>query len=267
MATPGGERVFAYLPFTALYLIPFYLLGDVRLGFLAADAVIGFSIYKLGGRWSTLSSLVFLLMPFTIIFSTLYVNNSLVSMAFLSLFLLFEKLGNRLSAAIALGVSLASIQLAWLLFPFLAYYMFRDRRVRDLAVSVIVPVAIMLPFAIWSFSDFISDIILFQFARPTLNFITTTGPLGYSINPSLNGFLLLFTNSTLPFFVRLGAMVILLPVFLMRARSLSDILLRGGLFTLISVFVLPNNFFWAYAELPFLVFLALFSVDSSSPRP
>ncbi len=267
LVSPGAERVFAYLPFTAIYLIPFYLLGDVRLGFLVADVVIGFCLYMLGGRWSTLSSLVFLLTPFSIIFSTLYINNSLVSMAFLSLFLLFEKRGKRLSAALAMGVSLASIQLMWILFPFLAYYLVRSGRVRDLAVGILVPVAIVLPFAIWSLPDFISDTIVFQFARPTLDLINPTGPLGYSINPSLNGFLLAFANSTLPFLVRLGAMVILLPLFLRRARSMSDVLLRGGLFTLISVFVLPNNFFWVYTELPFLVLLARFSVESSLRRP
>ncbi len=267
LATPGAERVFAYLPFTAIYLIPFYLLGDVRLGFLVADAVIGLSLYALCGRWSALSSLVFLLMPFSILFSTLYLNNSLVSMAFLSLFLLLEKRGNQLSAAIALGLSFASIQLAWILFPFLGYYLLRSARGRDFAVSILVPVAIMLPFAILSFPDFISDTIVFQFARPPLDFITTAGPFGYALNLSLNGLLLAFANSTLPSFARLGAMFILLPVFLFRARSLNDLLLRGGLFTLISVFVLPNNFFWAYTELPFLVFLAFFSVDSSLRRP
>jgi hypothetical protein len=263
LATPGAERVFAYLPFTAIYLIPFYLLGDIRFGFLVADAIIGFSLYSLGGRWSSLSSLVFLLMPFTLIFSTFYLNNSLISMAFLSLFFLFEKRGNRVGTATALGVSLASIQLAWLLFPFLAYYLVRSGRAKDLALSILVPAAIILPFAIWSFSDFFSSTIAFEFGRPTLNLVTATGPLGLTLNLSLNGFLQTFTNSTLPSLARVGTMVILLPVLLLRTRNLHQVLFNGGLFTVISVFVLPNNFFWAYTELPFLLFLALFSLDSS----
>ena len=35
LVTPGAANVFAYLPFTALYLVPFRLLGDVRFGFSA----------------------------------------------------------------------------------------------------------------------------------------------------------------------------------------------------------------------------------------
>jgi hypothetical protein len=267
LETPGAERVFAYLPFTAIYQIPFYLLGDIRLGFLVANAIIGLSLYMLGGKRSTLASLIFLLNPVTMIFSTIYLDNSLVSIAFLALFLAFDRWGNRFSAGVALGLSLASIQLAWILFPFLAYYLVRRGQTKVLAVSLLVFAAVLLPFAVWSFPDFISDTIFFQFSRPTLGVVTQTGPLGYSLNLSLNGFLQTLANFTLPSFVRVGAIAILLPFLMRRSKTLNDVLLRGGIFTLISIFVLPNNFFWVYTELPFVVFLAYISINSHTSTP
>ncbi len=266
LLTPGAEKVFAYLPFTAIYLVPFYALGDVRLGFLAADLIVGIALYKLGGRWSPLSSLSFLLLPSTIIFSTVYINNSLVSMAFLALFTLFEKQGNRLASSVSLGISLASIQLVWVMFPLLAYYFLRNGRARDLVLSLSVTAIITLPFALWSFPDLIRETFLFQFARPTLTFLTQTGPLGFNLNPSLSGILVTLTGIVLPFYVKIGAMLIVLPFLIRKARDLRGLLSFGGIYLLISVFVLPNNFFWDYTELPFLVLLAHLSL-SSVPNP
>jgi len=53
LMTKGGETVFAYLPFVTIFSIPFYLLGDIRYGFIVCDLIIGYVIYKINGKTVT----------------------------------------------------------------------------------------------------------------------------------------------------------------------------------------------------------------------
>ncbi|MDA4118893.1 MAG: hypothetical protein OK455_11200, partial [Thaumarchaeota archaeon] len=77
LATPGAQDVFAYLPFTAIYFVPFYLLGDVRFGAIAADVIIGLCLFQFQKRWSMVAAAIFLLIPF----STYYMNDALPAVA------------------------------------------------------------------------------------------------------------------------------------------------------------------------------------------
>lgn len=66
LITKGSESVFAYLPFVPIFSILFYLLGDIRYGFILCDILIGYTIYRINKKmgsqkqqqplWSTFSS-------------------------------------------------------------------------------------------------------------------------------------------------------------------------------------------------------------------
>lgn len=259
LATPGAENTFAYLPFTTLYLLPFYFTGDIRVGFIVADILIGVILYALGGGRNG-TSLFYWFVPFTVIFSTIYLNNSLISLLFISIFVIFENSERRFLGALSFGIALSAIQFAWLLLPFVLYYYLRARRWKEPTIAVLVALALILPFFVAAPADFYNDVINFQFTRLTLDLFTRTGPLGYNLNLSLNGFLTTFAMLTLPQAVRLLICVALLPVFLFRMQNLERLLLRATGYTLLALFVLPNDFFWAYTELPFLLFLGYASL-------
>ncbi len=257
--TPGAANTFAYLPFTALYLVPFYFTGDIRVGFIVADILIGVVLYSLsGGRNGTL--LLYWFVPFTVVFSTIYLNNSLISLLFISLFVIFEHSERRFLGALSFGIALSAVQFAWLLLPFVLYYYLRAWRWKESAIAVLVALALILPFFVAGPAEFYSDVINFQFTRLTIDLITRTGPLGYNINPSLNGFLITFSRVTLPQTVRLLISAALLPVFLFRVQNLEGLLIRTTGYTLLVLFILPNDFFWAYTELPSLLFLGYASL-------
>jgi uncharacterized membrane protein len=259
LETPGAESVFPYLPFTALYLVPFYFTGDIRVGFIAADVLIGVVLYRLSSEAKT-TSLIYWFIPFTVIFSTVYVNNSLISLPFIALFVLLEKLGRRFLGALSFGLALSATQFAWLLLPFILYNYLRDWRWKESALAVLVALVVILPFFIAGPANFYNDIIAFQFTRQTLSLVTTAGPLGYNVNLSLNGLLLTFLNFTLPGAVRLLLSAALLPLFALRAKNLERFLIHTSGYLFLAVFILPNDFFWAYTELPFFLFLAYLSL-------
>jgi len=263
LVTPGAANVFAYLPFTALYLVPFRLLGDVRLGFVLADLVIALTLYMSTEKRRMAIAEVYLFTPFVVVFSTIYINNAIVSMVFLALFFYFERKGGRLLAPVCLGLSLASNQVAWLILPVILYYQSRERRFKDITIELATAFLVMLPFALLDFNSFFYETITFQFSRPVLEVITITGPIDLSLgallninlNLSLNGFLLTLSGFTLPLWSRAGAIAVLLPFVLKRVKDLSSMARASGVFLLVSLFVLPSDFFLPYLELPFFIFL------------
>ncbi len=254
LGTVGAENTFAYLPLTVLFLVPFYLMGDIRIGFMVADIAIGITIYALG-RGGVRPLLIYWFVPFTVIFSTVYLNNSLIALLFISLFVKLEQSERRSLGAISFGFALSAIQFAWLLFPFVLCYYLRTWRWKESVISTLLALAIIAPFALFGPADFYNNVIGFQFARPTLDLFANVGPLGYNVNPTLNGFLTTLAGVTLPASVRLFASGALLPFFLWRMRDLKGFLIRATGYVLLVMFILPNDFFWSYAELPFVLFL------------
>jgi hypothetical protein len=265
LTTPGAANVFTYLPFTALFFVPFYLAGDVRLGLIFADAVIGLSLAWASYKRSVLAPSVYLLFPFTIILSTVFLNNTVVSILFISLFFALERRGKPLLAASCFGIALASIQFSWFIFPFVAYYYLRDRRWKEPLVIVAVAATIIAPYLLANPSAFIFDTISFQFVRPTVAVVSYLGPLGYYVNLALNAFLLSAFQFSLPLYARVGAVLTLLPVFLYKAKGSRRLAFYSAVYFLLSVFVLSNDFFISYTELP-LVLLLFYSATSKGRR-
>jgi len=150
LATPGASGVFAYLPSTLLYLVPFYLMGDIRLGFVLADVVVGLLLSMQGGRWSLLAAAVYLMIPFTVVLSTIYLNNLLVAALFFSIFAALERRGRTTAGSVSLGFAMAASQLAWLVLPFAAYWYVRSGRRTSLLVMTLAAAVLVVPFLVWS---------------------------------------------------------------------------------------------------------------------
>jgi hypothetical protein len=256
LATPGAAHIFAYLPFTVIYLVPFYLMGDVRFGLVVADVLIGYCIYSIGGRWRTVASAVFLFAPFSILLSTVYVNNLLIGALFVSLFFVLEKRSGGRAGAFSLGIALATSLLIWLVFPFVAYRYIRTGRWVLALLAASVAGIIMLPFvAATGPSTFVYQILTFQFTRPTLPLVSYIEPIGYNINPALSAITLSLFHFALPGVLRVALVLLALPLCMKRATDQAAMMLQASLFATVAIFVLPNNLFWAYAELPIVTFL------------
>jgi hypothetical protein len=262
LMTAGAESVFAYLPIAAMYQVPFYLLGDVRFGFILADLVIGASIYFFRQKLSLILSLLYLFLPFTILLSTIFLNNSLISMLFVALSLLLEKRGKGMAAAIFFGVALATTQLSWLIFPLLISYYLRSERWKESITILLVPLTIILPFLLITPSEFIKDTIEFQFSRP-IPYLMDTGSANYNLNLSLNGILLTLFHFTLPAYARLISTIAIALSLVIRVNNYKNFILLSSVFMLLATFILPNVFFWAYIEFPFLLFLTFVSLSNS----
>jgi len=270
LATPGASSVFAYLPLTAFYLIPSHLLGDVRIGLVFADVIIALTLYHSSRERGLSAMLLYLFAPFTIVFSTIYINNTLVSILFFALFYNFELRGRPLLSSLFLGLSLAAIQVAWVLLPILAFYFLRQRRFTHIAAVLGTAILATLPLAIIDINAFLFDTLFFQFSRPVLGLITTTGPVGFTLdsllnvnlNLGLNGLMLTFAGFTLPVWLRVGILLLILPLFLRGMSEIHELLRASGLFLLVSLFVLPNDFFLPYVEMPFFILLAYWSISS-----
>jgi len=53
-----------------------------------------------------------------------------------------------------------------------------------------------------------------------------------------------------------GALAVILPFVLRKVKDLSSMIYASGVFLLVTLFVLPSDFFLPYIELPFFIFLA-----------
>jgi hypothetical protein len=254
LVTPGAQQVFAYLPLTAVYLVPFYLAGDIRLGLIVADLVVGGCICLYGGRWSVAASLLFLFLPFTVLFSTYYVNAALVAMLFLALFLLLESRGQSRLGALSLGLSFASIQFALLMAPVAMAYYARKGKWVEVAVAIVAGAAVVVPFLLLT-PSFLDQTLFFQFSRSAAPLVSSGGPLGTLVNPSLDAASVSLFGVGFPTYAK-AVVELLVLAALIRVKDISGVARNSTLFALVSVFVLPNEFFWAYLELPFM--LALF---------
>jgi hypothetical protein len=264
LATPGAQDVFAYLPFTALYLVPFYLLGDVRLGAVAADMIIGLCLFQFGRKWSLPMSALFLLAPLTY-----YTNDATIATAFVAISLALDSRGRKLMSSVSLGIALATSLFVWLALPFFAYRYVRRGDLRHLSVALAAFAAISLPFFAAAPWPFLYDVLLFQFGRAAPGLVTAGGSFGITLNPSMSGFMTTLVGQPAPLILRGGvALAILAILLLARSPSAGGInegrggrgldswmLLRSSLFVAAAVFVIPAVFFFAYAEFPIVLFL------------
>jgi hypothetical protein len=236
-------------------------MGDIRFGLVLGDLLVGFCIYSLRGRWRTIATAVFLFAPFSILLSTVYTNNLLIGVLFVSLFSVLEekKKGSRGHAgAVSLGIALAANQLIWFVFPFVAYrYVLSGRWVLALLAASVAGL-VMLPFVVATgASNFVYETLTFQFIRPTLPLVSYIEPTGYNVNLALNAITLSLFHFALPGALRVALVLVALLFCLKRATTdqVRMMLLQASLFATVAIFVLPNNLFWAYVELPIVTFL------------
>ena len=140
---------------------------------------------------------------------------------------------------------------------------------RRLVVALATFAAISLPFIAAGPSDFLYDVLFFQLGRAAPGLVTAGGSFGVALNPSLSGLMMTLVGQPAPLYLRGGVALVILAILLL-ARSprasgfdqrlggrslLSWALLRSSMFVAVAVFVLPNVFFFAYAEFPIVLFL------------
>jgi hypothetical protein len=253
LATAGVGHIFAYFPFTVLYLVPFGAL-DIRVGMIVADVAIAALLYAYGGRPRLASAAVYLLLPPTVLFSTVYLNATLVAMVFVALWLVLESRGRTLEGAACLGLALASSQFSFLILPFALVYYLRATRWKEPLVALAVAAAVVAPFLVAGPGMFVSETLSFQFERGVTALYATGGPAGFTFSPSLSSLLMAAFGVTAPPAAK-AIVEVALAALLIRVGDLRSMLRSSFLFALASVFVLPNSFFWAYLELPFMLLL------------
>ncbi len=265
LSTPGASNVFAYLPGVALFLAPFGAAWDVRLGLVFADVLIGLSIYSLGGRRSRVAALLFLLFPFTALFSTSYPNNTLISMAFVGLAGAFWARGRGRLASVMIGVALASSQLFWILYPLVLVWSLRSRKFDQLIIQLAVAFALILPFALWDSSSFIYDTVVFQFTRAPKP-IFSAAAFGLNVNPTLDGVVYTILGVSVPLVLRAIITLAGISYAVLRSQDLRSVLLNGTWLMVLVIFVLPGDISFWYLELPFMTFLMWAALEEVRPN-
>ncbi|MDA4124135.1 MAG: hypothetical protein OK438_01600 [Thaumarchaeota archaeon] len=255
LQTPGAQNSFAYLPGVLLFLAPFGVAGDVRLGLIACDLLVGFALLYMGGKWATFAAGAFLLFPATVLFSTWYPNDTLVAMAFLGLALMLEVKGKPYASALFVGASLASSQFVWIFYPFFLLIYLKGRRLRQAALGLVTAAAMVAPFLVWSPAAFIHDTVFFEFGRPVQSLVTPE-PFGLNVNPTISGISMTFFGAQVGFAVKAAILLMVLALLLYRTKSFPSALLNGSIFLLAATFILPNDFSPWYLELPFQLLLA-----------
>jgi hypothetical protein len=188
-------------------------------------------------------------------------------MLFIAGWLVLEKSGRGVPGAACLGLALASSQFSFLILPFALFYYLRVGRWKEPLVAGLLAALVVAPFFAAGPAAFVSETITFQFERDTAALIAAGGPTGFVLNPSLNAMLISGFGVSAPVYLKVLIEAILaLP--LLRVRGLRSLVRNSFLFTLASVFILPNDFFWAYLELPFMLLLFWVSspADGGPPR-
>ena len=266
LLTQGAENVFAYLPGVLPFLLPFGVLTDVRVGLVVCDIIVACCLWSLGGRRSPTVAAAFLFVPPLFLFSTWYPNNALIAMAFLSSSILLESRRNYTWSGLFLGLTMASNQFVWLVFPFLALRSVRGGRSRDVGVSLLVASLVVLPFVLWDLNAFWSNVVAFPLSRQPQSLLTPE-PFGFNVNLTLSGLAFTLAGSLVPSWARIALVAGPLVLFLSRSSKSGSFLLDSTLLLLLGVLVLPTTLSLWYLELPLLTFLAWLALPSTTAEP
>lgn len=169
MVVNGRVQVgFQYPPLTLLWVLPGYLLGDVRYSYILA--VVISAVFSLAicpdkrGLWIVS---VLLLSPLTWLVENRCWTEPLVLMALSAT--VYAAVKKRWWLPIALGLFLATKQYNLLALPFIGCFIrpFQWKAYWKLTGSAIaVAVATVLPFACWNFRGLWHDLVLFHLAQP-----------------------------------------------------------------------------------------------------
>jgi hypothetical protein len=169
MVIDGRVKVgFQYPPSTLIWILPGYLLGDVRYSYILAIILSAFFTFLIcpnaRGLW-IVAALLF--SPTTILVEYLCWTEPLVLMA-LSIGI-YAAIRKRWWLPITLGLFLSTKQYNFLALPLLALLLhpFTWRGYCKLALkSTGIAVATVLPFALWNFSGLWQDLVLFHLKQP-----------------------------------------------------------------------------------------------------
>ena len=169
MVINGRVQVgFQYPPLTLLWVLPGYLLGDVRLSYILAiviSAVLWFAIRS--DRVGMGIVAVLLLSPVTFFVEDLCWTEPLVLMMLSAT--IYAAVKKRWWLPIALGLFLATKQYNFLALPFVGYFIrpFQWKACLKIgATALAVAAATVLPFAVWNLRGLWHDLVLFHLAQP-----------------------------------------------------------------------------------------------------
>jgi hypothetical protein len=129
--------------------------------------------------------------------------------------------------------------------------------------------AISLPFLAADSSSFLHDVLFFQLDRLAPPLVTEGGAFGLTLNPSLSGLMVTLIGHPAPLYLSGTAALVVMALLLYwrnprakiatgqptESELTSSMVLRSSLCVAISVFVIPSVFFFAYLELPIVLFL------------
>ncbi len=169
MVVNGRVQVgFQYPPLTLLWVLPGYLLGDVRISYIFAviiSALFSFAICpNKRGLWIVS---VLLLSPLTFSVEYLCWTEPLVLLALSAT--VYAALRKRWWLPVALGLFLATKQYNFLALPLIGYFVrpFAWKEYWKLTgLSLAIGSATVLPFSIWNFRGLWHDLVLFHLAQP-----------------------------------------------------------------------------------------------------
>jgi hypothetical protein len=157
-----------YPPITLAWILPGYLVGDIRYSYILAVVLSAVAIFALSpGRRNLYMAAFLLLNPITFLVENRCWTEPMVLLALCAT--VFVSRVSRGWLPLALGLLLATKQYNFLLLPFVPYLVvpFRWRPyARLMAVSICVALATVAPFAVWNFRAVIRDLVLFHLAQP-----------------------------------------------------------------------------------------------------
>ncbi len=157
-----------YPPLTLLWVLPGYLLGDVRYSYILAIIIAALLLFAMVPNARSLWLAVFLLLnPLTFYVENRCFTEPLVLMMLCAT--MFAAVKRRWWLPVVLGLLLAAKQYNLLALPLAGYLVqpFQWRQYFKLAgTSLAVAAATMLPFACWNFRGLWRDLVLFHLAQP-----------------------------------------------------------------------------------------------------
>ena len=237
----GYGYMFVYLPMVALYYVPFYLLGDIRIGNIVADVLIMLSVYwiakSINRGAAFFAPLTYALFPLSILLTSINVTNFMIGTSFLALSTASLMKKKYSIAAVFLGLALATNQMVVVALPLLIYKFWKEHKFSCFFGSVILAAGIILPFFITEPKAFVYNVFLFQFARQL------QGNGTFSLYSAVNS----IVGISIASWIRAAIFVIIVVIAVMWLRRKPFLLvpLLAGLL-LLGAFILPVNGFLNY---------------------
>jgi len=285
-AFPNGPGLshYPYLPWTFLSSIPFYLAGkntlgwyDQRFVYLLVFALTLALVPKLAKTPRHKLALVMLIGLNPIMGNDIVYGMNDVFVAFwliLAAYLL--QIDQPVLATASLGLAVATKGTVWPILPFYLMYVYRDELVGFRAVRlsmlcrllplIIVPLVIVLPFAVWNFGAMVDDTWRYNMGSAVIDPLPIKGWGLANVILALG--LVQDTMAPFPFWIfeALVALPVLVVLLLRQCRcnTLDNLLLSYGVFLLVFVFVsrTMNANYLGFA----LTFVAAGFFAESAPR-